>query len=212
MNVSIFGATGATGKLLTERCLSAGYTVKILARDPRSFPLSGYVETIVGDAKDEVAVRQTVRGSDVVLSALGARSLRRENVLEDAVPLIVKAMQEQGVRRIISLGSAGALPNALDKQPGYRRWIVEKIVYNTLMKWPVASQRAQYKTLSASDLDWTLVMPPMLLNVPAKGTYRIDSEALPAHASRIARADVADFMMQQISGKDWIRKGVYISW
>jgi hypothetical protein len=50
------------------------------------------------------------------------------------------------------------------------------------------------------------------LNVPAKGTYRIDSEALPAHGSRIARADVADFMMQQISGKDWIRKGVYISW
>jgi putative NADH-flavin reductase len=212
MNVSIFGATGATGKLLTERCLSAGYTVKILARDPRSSPLSGYVETIVGDAKDPDAVRLTVRGSEVVLSALGARSLRRENVLEDAVPLIVKAMQEQGVRRIIALGSAGALPNALDKQPGYRRWIVEKIVYNTLLKWPVASQRAQYKALSASDLDWTMVMPAMLLNVAAKGTYRIDGEALPPQGSRIARADVADFMMQQISGKDWIRKGVYLSW
>jgi putative NADH-flavin reductase len=212
MNVTIFGATGATGKLLTERCLSAGYTVKILARDPRSFSLSGYVETIVGDAKDRDAVRQAVLGSEVVLSALGARSLRREDVLEDAVPLIVKSMQDHGVRRIITLGSAGALPSALDKQSGYRRWIIEKLVYKTLLKWPVASQRAQYKALSTSDLDWTMVMPPMLLNERARGNIRVDGEALPPGGSRIARADVADFMMQQIDGKDWIRKGVYICW
>jgi putative NADH-flavin reductase len=212
MNVTIFGATGATGKLLTERCLSAGYTVKILARDPRSFSLSGYVETIVGDAKDPDAVRQAVLGSDVVLSALGARSLRREDVLEDAVPLIVKAMQDYGVRRIIALGSAGALPNALDKQSGYRRWIIEKLVYKIVLKWPVASQRAQYKALSTSNLDWTMVMPPMLLNERARGNIRVDGEALPPGGSRIARADVADFMMQQIDGKDWIRKGVYICW
>jgi len=39
-----------------------------------------------------------------------------------------------------SPGLAGALPDSLDKQPAWRRWIVQKIVYNAFLKWPVASQ------------------------------------------------------------------------
>ena len=212
MNVTIFGATGATGRLLTERCLKAGYKVKILARKPQEFPFAAQVETVQGDSKDIVAVREALRGADLVLSALGARSLKKEDILEDSIPLIVQAMDEQGIRRIIALGSAGALPTSLDKQPAYCRWIVQNIVYNTFLKYPVASQISQYKTLSGSDLDWTMVMPPMLMNVPARGNLRIDGEALPRNASRISRADVADFMMAQIDNPQWLRKGVYISW
>jgi putative NADH-flavin reductase len=212
MNIAIFGATGATGLLLTERCLAAGHKVKVLARNPATFPFASRVEVIQGDAKDPAAVRQTVAGSDVVLSALGARSLKKEDILEDAVPLIIAAMQQLGVRRIIALGSAGALPTSLDKQPAWRRWIVQNIVYNTVLKWPVASQIAQYAALSASNLDWTMVMPAMLMNAPARGTYRIDPDALPRNGSRISRADVADFMFAQIDNPQWIRKGVYITW
>ncbi|MCU1323194.1 MAG: NAD-dependent epimerase/dehydratase family protein [Acidobacteriaceae bacterium] len=212
MNVSIFGATGATGKLLTERCLKAGYKVKVLAREPGTFPFADRVEAVQGDAKDQNAVRKTVEGADLVLNALGARSLKREEVLEVAVPLIVSAMQEQGIRRIIALGSAGALDSSLDKQSGLRRWIVQHIVYNTFLKWPVASQRAQYAALSGSGLDWTMVMPPMLLNAPARGNLRVDGDALPRDASRIARCDVADFMMAQIGNPEWVGKGVYVAW
>jgi putative NADH-flavin reductase len=212
MNLSIFGATGATGNLLTERSLAAGHRVKVLARSPQNFPFWDRVEMVQGDAKDLAAVRETVRGSDLVFNALGARSLGKEDVLEIAVPLIVTAMQEQRVRRIIALGSSGALDTALDKQPAYRRWIVENIVYKTLLKWPVASQRAQYAALSTSGLDWTMVMPPMLTNDAARGSYRLDGDALPRNGSRIARADVADFMMLQIGNPQWVRKGVYIAW
>ena len=212
MNISIFGATGATGKLLTERSLAAGHRVKVLARNPQNFTFRDRVEVVQGDAKDLAAVRETVRGSDVVFNALGARSLGKEDVLEIAVPLIVTAMQEQGVRRIIALGSSGALDTALDKQPAYRRWMVENIVYKTILKWPVASQRAQYAALSTSGLDWTMVMPPMLTNAAARGSYRVDGDALPRNGSRIARADVADFMMLQIGNPQWVRKGVYIAW
>lgn len=212
MKIAIFGATGATGLLLTERCLAAGHTVKALTRNPATYPFADRTEVIQGDSKDPEAVRKTIAGVDLVLSALGARSLKKEDILEDSLPLIVAAMQQAGVRRIITLGSAGALPTSLDKQPAYRRWIVQNIVYNTVLKWPVASQIAQYAILSASDLDWTMVMPPMLTNGKARGKLRIDGEALPRNGSRIARADVADFMMQQIDNPQWVRKGVYISW
>jgi putative NADH-flavin reductase len=212
MKVAIFGASGATGRLLTRRCSHAGHQITALLRHPETFPLRMLVHAIHGSAFDPAAVARTIEGADVVLSALGANSLKKEDVLERAIPRIVTAMQHQGVRRLIVLGSAGAKDGALDKQPAWRRWIVEHIVYNTLLKWPVASQRSQYATLAASGLDWTMAMPPMLTNGSGHGKWRLDPDALPPNASRISREDVADFMMQQIGNPQWIGKAVYISW
>ena len=217
MNISIFGASGATGTILTQRCLAAGYQVTALLRAPEKFFLSDRIRVIQGSPFEIADVSQTIDGADVVLSALGANSLKKEDVLERAVPQIIAAMQQSAaqpkpVRRIIVLGSAGALPSSLDKQPAWRRWIVENIIYNTFLKWPVASQISQWQNISHSDLDWTMVMPPMLSNAHARGTYRIDADALPRNGSRISREDVADFMMHQIDSPQWIRKGVYISW
>jgi putative NADH-flavin reductase len=212
MHLALFGANGATGRLLTERALAAGHQVTALLRTPESFPYRDRIHVVQGDAFDPTAIASTLAGADAVLSALGAKSLRREDVLERAIPLIVHAMQNSGPRRLIVLGSAGALPTALDKQPAWRRWIVQNIVYNTFLKWPVASQIAQYRILSESTLDWTMVMPPMLMNVAGRGAFRIDGEALPPNASRIARPDVADFMMDQLKTRQWSKKGVYIAW
>jgi putative NADH-flavin reductase len=104
------------------------------------------------------------------------------------------------------------LEDSLAKQPAWRRWVVQKIVYKTLLKWPVASQVEQWKVLAGSGLDWTMVMPPMLTNSKGRGKFRVDGEALPRGAMRIAREDVADFMMQQIGSKEWVGKGVYVAW
>jgi putative NADH-flavin reductase len=213
MRIAIFGASGATGLLLTERCLAAGLEVSALVRTPASFPYKDRVRTIQGSPVDDsAAIAQTLEGTDAVLSALGARSLGKEDILERAIPRIVAAMQQTGPTRLIALGSAGALPTALDKQPAWRRWIVQNIVYNTALKYPVASQISQYRTLSASSLDWTMVMPPMLTNGKARGIYRIDGDALPRNGARISRADVADFMMAQLTATTWSRKGVYLTW
>jgi putative NADH-flavin reductase len=212
MKVSIFGASGATGLLLTERCMAAGYEITALLRTPEKFPYRHRIRVVQGNAFDTSSVRQTVAGTEVVLSALGARSLGKEDVLERAVPLIVSAMQQAGVRRIIALGSAGAEDKSLDKQPAIYRWFAKNIVYTTALKWPVESQRAQFAALSASGLDWTMVMPPMLSNSPGRGSYRVDGEALAPLGLRIARADVADFMVLQIESPEWIGKGVYITW
>ena len=214
MKVALFGASGATGALLTERCLAAGFEVTALLRTPAEFQFRERVRVVEGSVFDAAAVGETIGGADVVLSALGARSLRKEDVLERGVPLIVAAMQQAGVRRMIALGSAGALPDSLDKQPAWRRWVVQNIVYNTVLKNAVASQVSQWKTLSTSGLDFTMVMPPMLANSTGRGLarVRVDGEALPPDGARISRVDVADFMMRQIGSSEWVGKGVYIAW
>ena len=86
MKVSVFGASGATGLLLTERCLGAGYEVTALLRTPGKFPFRDRVRVIEGSVFETEPVRRAVEGADVVLSALGARSLKKEDVLERGVP------------------------------------------------------------------------------------------------------------------------------
>ena len=46
MKVAIFGASGGTGSLLTERCLDAGYEVTALLRSPEAFPFRDRVRPI----------------------------------------------------------------------------------------------------------------------------------------------------------------------
>jgi uncharacterized protein len=213
MRVSIFGANGGTGRLLTERSLAQGHRVTALVRRPAEFPFRDRIEVVEGSAFDLPAVKRTVEAADVVFSALGAHSpFQNENVLPRAVPVIIEAMKQAGVRRIIALGSAGARPDAMYKQPEWRRWLVEEILYRFVMKWPVYEQRVQYRELSASGLDWTMVMPPVLTNGRPRGRYRIDGDALPRNGNRIARADVAEFMMKQVGSREWVGRGVYLSY
>jgi putative NADH-flavin reductase len=216
MRVAVFGASGRTGGLLVERCLAVGYEVTALVRTPAKFAWRDRVRTVEGSVFDAEAVRRTISepgsGAEVVLSALGARSLKKEDVLERGVPLIVEAMRAAGVRRIVALGGASAITGSLDRQPAPVRWLLRRVLYEELLKWPSSAQRAQWMTLSASGLDWTMVMPPMLTNGPARHRVRVDGEALPRRGMRISRADVADFMMQQIGSDLWVGTGVYIAY
>ena len=110
MKIALFGASGGTGTLLTNRCLAAGHQVTALLRSPDIFPLRDKLKSSTVTPAIPTPSSETVKGADAVLSALGARSYSKEDVLERGVPNIIAAMQKTGVRRIIVLGSAGALP------------------------------------------------------------------------------------------------------
>ena len=212
MNIAIFGASGKTGLLLTERCLERGYAITALVRTPAKFPHRDRVRVVEGDALDAAKVRESVARSDVVLSALGQRTLGHDQLLERALPLIVTAMQQAGSRRIIALGAAGTSPDAFKCQPAPLRWLIQGVFYRLVLKWPIASQVAQWNLLAASGLDWTIVMPPKLVNSPGRGRYCVYGNALPPYGLRISREDVADFIIQQIGNPEWVGKGAYVSW
>jgi putative NADH-flavin reductase len=211
MKISIFGATGRTGQLLVERALRAGHEVTALARTPAAVQARAGLRVVKGDVYSVGPIAEVVAGADAVFSALGARSLGKDDAIERGVPLIVEAMKAARVKRLIVLGSAGALDTAMDKQLGIQKWIVENIVYKTVLKWPVEAQRVQYRILAASGLDWTMAMPPMLTDFAASGKVREDADALPPGALYCSRADVADWMFRQLGSDQWVRRAVYIS-
>src|SRR5947208_1838731 len=71
--IAIFGASGQTGKQLTEQALKQGYQVKALVRNPdRLAGRDPNLQVIQGDLTDPAKVEETVRGTQAVLSVIGA--------------------------------------------------------------------------------------------------------------------------------------------
>ncbi len=106
MKVLIFGASGATGRLLVDEALRQGHDVTAFVRDPSKLakPDTPHVQ---GDATDLTAVRGAMVNQDAALCALGSRTLKRDPELVDGVRNIVTAMEECTVPRLVYVSSMG---------------------------------------------------------------------------------------------------------
>ncbi len=105
----VLGATGYLGGRLVPRLLSAGYRVRVLARDPRrvgAFPWGDEVETVGGDATDRAAVGEAVEGVDVVYYLIHSMGSARDFEATDrvAATTVAEAASAASVSRIVYLG------------------------------------------------------------------------------------------------------------
>jgi putative NADH-flavin reductase len=210
MKIIIFGATGGTGRLLVSQALAKGHSVTAFVRNTEGLPQDAHLRVIQGDIHDFGAVVDAVRGHRAVLSALGARTRKKADVLADALPHILEGMRQEYVNRLIVLGAAGVDPNYGKYQNALTNfiwWVAKK----TVLKYPFLDQAEQERLLAASDLDYTIVRAPRLLDGPFTGAYRVLPDALPPGALSVNRADVADFMLQQLTDPRFHRQGPYIA-
>ena len=117
MKLTIFGATGPTGRRLVERSIAAGHEVTAFARRASSMNASHErLDVFQGDAFDAGRVEEAVKGSDAVISVLGGEPSnplhpRRPGDPDGPASVgarhIAAAMQEQGVRRFVCLTAWG---------------------------------------------------------------------------------------------------------
>jgi putative NADH-flavin reductase len=209
MKIIVFGATGGTGKLIVTQALAKGHSVSAFARNPEGLPQDPHLRVIQGDIFDFGAVVDAIRGHRAVLSALGPRTRKKTDILANAMPHILEGMRQEYVNRLIVLGAAGVDPNYGKYQNALTTlawWIAKK----TALKYPFLDQTAQERLLAASDLNYTIVRAPRLLDGPFTGAYRVLPDALPPGALSVNRADVADFMLQQLTDPRFHRQGPYI--
>lgn len=211
MRIVVFGASGGTGRELVRQAVAMGHEVTAFVRNPASMEGQSGARIFAGNALDDQAVTKVIAGQEAVLSALGSRSLRDNSLLPEAMRRILPAMQQYRVRRLIVLGAAGAWPGGSRKVSVVGKVIVG-LLRMTLLRRPFQAQRAMQELIQTSDMDWTIVQPPFLLNAPGRGVYRVDGDSLPPRGMRIARADVAHFMLAQLGSAEWVRKSPFIAW
>jgi uncharacterized protein YbjT (DUF2867 family) len=70
----------------------------------------------------------------------------------------------------------------------------------------------QEATIRASSLDWVVVRPTQLTNHPARGSVRALTELTGFHGGKIARADVAKFVVEQLTTDTWLRQTPVVTW
>jgi len=114
MVIALFGATGRAGRLVLERLLVRGDHVRALARDPGKLVPHPGLAAFAGDARDVPAVRRVVEGADAIVCCLGMQDITVPATdFSDAVRGIVEAARAAGIRRVVAIASACAMPLAL---------------------------------------------------------------------------------------------------
>src|SRR5438105_2491212 len=184
----IFGATGQTGRLLTERGVAKGHQVTAFVRDPARFDLpNGSVRVIQGDVLDSAAVDRAVAGQEAVLVALGTATRRGSpQVLPQGIRHILDAMERHGVRRIVVLSAAGALRERAGSFIG----TVGLALARMFLAGVYREHRAMLEDLRTRNLDWIAVRPVILTNGPWTVLYRDVYEVHHPGGDVIYRSDV----------------------
>lgn len=206
MNLALFGATGRTGRCLLEQALAAGHRVTAFARRPERLPTGQPMLTVVaGDVLDPAAVDRAVRGQDAVLSALGIRPWTREPVLIEGTRHILTAMERHGVPRFICESSFGVGDSK--EQAGWFTCFMIGLLMGRLFR----QKELQESLIRQSRVDWIIVRPARLINGSRRGRYRAAEQLRPGLFGSISRADVAEFMLKQLTDDTWLRKTVTLS-
>ncbi len=201
MRVAIFGGAGGVGRWLVAIARENGDHVKMLVRDRRTLPRDfGAIGVLEGDARDPAAVATTVAGCDVVFSALGSSSLSPTDLYSTSARHIVAAMQASGATRLMAVTSAG-----IDDDPNLG-FVMRRIGRPFVLRNVLADMAAMEVEIERSSLVYTIVRPARLTDGPRTGLYRANDRLLPQGASRIARADVADFMYRVVVDERTLRR------
>jgi putative NADH-flavin reductase len=103
MRLTVFGASGATGRRLVEQALDAGHAVTAVVRDPARLPMRhDRLAVVVADVLDSTAIQPAVANADVVVSALGPHPPRnKSSIMSAATARILDAMRAVGSSRLV---------------------------------------------------------------------------------------------------------------
>ena len=209
MKITVFGATGGTGRQIIEQALASGYQVVAYARNPSKLNIRNELLTIMqGELSDQALIEQAVSGAGAVISTLGPRGGSKGKTLTEGMRNIIAAMRRQGVRRLIISSTLSARdPN---DQPELRARILVALVKLT-MHAAYEEIVGVAEAVRASDLDWTIVRLTLLNDKPRSGKVRAGYMGRGEVGTWISRSDVADFMLRQIGDTRYLRQAPAIS-
>jgi putative NADH-flavin reductase len=205
MRLAIFGATGTVGSELLAQATDAGHEVRALVRDPaRLADVRRRVAAVRGDVKDLAAVEHVVSDCDAVLSTLGARRGDDPDTRSAGTENVIAAMHRSHVKRLVVMGGFH-----LDV-PGDPHNVGRRLIVPKLMGVVVEDTTTMAALVLDSDLDWTLVRAPRMVNGRPKRSPRVGTLKL-GPWNKVTRADVAAFMLRCLSDSAYLRRAPMVS-
>jgi putative NADH-flavin reductase len=207
MKILVLGATGATGQLIVRDALASGHHVVALVRAKAGSNLAG-AEVIEGDVRDEETLARALSGCDAVVSALGTGTgLHKVDLLTVATRALVAAMTRAGVRRLICISALG-----IGDSRNHGGFVFDRLIQPSLLGPAYKDKERQEAAIRASSLDWVVIRPAMLTNGAPRGRIRATTDLEGIHGGKVARADVAQFVVEQLTSDTWLHRTPIILW
>lgn len=202
MRVLVIGATGGTGRHLVQHALDQGHQVTAFVRSPSKLQIEhANLRVVKGDVLDYASVESAMRGQSAVLSALGHKRFFYPNKIQsNGMRNILRAMKACDVPRLICETALG-IGNSVGRLGLPHTFFVLPLILPFYM-W---DKLRQEELVIASDRDWVIVRPGILKNGEARGSYghgpKVGNYFWPVS---IRRADVADFMLKQLTDDAYV--------
>ena len=207
MKLLVLGATGGNGRLIVRDAVAKGHSIVALVRSKTSADLPG-ARLVEGDARDEATLSRAMDGCDAVVSALGTGMGRRKvDLLTVATRALVTAMTRNGVRRLVCVSALG-----VGDSRGHGGFVFDRLFQPLLLNEAYKDKDRQEAAIRASALDWVVVRPAMLTDDPARGSARAFTDLARVKGGKIARADVAQFVVEQLTTDAYLRRTPVLMW
>jgi putative NADH-flavin reductase len=203
-NVLVIGASKGIGLEAAKQALARGHSVRAFARGAAEIDMTDpRLEKRPGDALDPHDVADALEGIDVVIQALGVTPgpdmiLGPISLFSDATRILLAAMQEAGVRRLISVTGFGAGDSRA------RFGCLEDMGFRLFLGRVYDDKGIQEQLIKDSGLDWVIARPVILTKGSHSGRYRVLVERDKWRNGLISRADAADFLVAQIDDDSYL--------
>ncbi|MFI9330709.1 NAD(P)-dependent oxidoreductase [Kitasatospora sp. NPDC052868] len=208
-DVIVFGAGGQVGRAVVAEARRRGLAVTAAVRDPgRHRDLAGPGVTLVRcDVTDRDAVAAAALGHAAAVSSVYTPDLPSAQFYRAAAEALVGGLDAALVRRLVSVGVATTLETgpgvAVHDDPGfpadYRAFSLGHVVALDLLRE------------SAATLDWVVVTPPLDLDRTAPGTGRYRVGGPQVLGERIAQADLAVAVLDEITAPAHHREQIAVA-
>ncbi|MFR9779622.1 NAD(P)-dependent oxidoreductase [Micromonospora sp. MS34] len=209
MRTVVFGATGPTGRRLTDQALAAGHEVTAVTRRPGAIEPRPGLTVATADVADPGAVERAVAGSDAVLSSLGVPlSPKPIAVYSRGNANIVAAMHRHGTKRLITISSSVMDPTWRPTGEFFFNNVMDPLVNRRFGRTAHEDMRRMEAIVRDSGLDWTIVRPSGLFDHPTVTAYQLAENV--ADGLFTSRTDLAASMVAQLTDDRYVRRAMAV--
>jgi putative NADH-flavin reductase len=181
-------------------------------RDASKIPIKHQNLTIVeGNVLNPQTVASVLHHQEAVIQCLGVGGKgdgKPTTFISDATKIIVDEMQNKKIKRLIAMSNVGA-GNSIAFQP----WFFTKIILPYFMKWLkviIEDKNRMEPIIMNSNLDWTIVRCPNIVDKPAKGRCNATLDGKGLKLS-ITLSDLSKFMVDQLKQTVFIKQAPSVS-
>ncbi len=210
--ILVFGATGGTGRLVVQQALEKGFDVTAFVRNPEKLKIKNVnLKIVQGDVLQQNSIDKTMQGHDAVICCIGAPATKAGRLRSDGTKNIINSMTKFGVSRFICQTSLGYDDSKIVLD--FTSFIFRKVIAPYLLKKTFEDHLLQETFIKQSNLNWTIVRPGTLTNGKSTGNYKQGFEYTDSSLKvKIARADVADYLITTLTNQNFYNKVVGISY